>query len=166
MSSKKNVRHLSITSSILLAFSCLSQISFAEANQDSKASYGGFISIFFKPGFPAKDDVLDSSASIKPELFSKIMNENLSLITALPNERVRVIGSTDDTECIGRECIYLSARRALLIEEWLIAHGVSRSRMDPIMVLGKDYPASENNSMDGRELNRRAEIAFSSEDRD
>jgi len=127
------------------------------------ASFADFVPVIFKQAHPRNDGPFDASDGDEPELFSSIMDENLRLIKAQPKRRVRVIGSTDDSECVARECIYLSARRALVIEEWLIVRGVARSRFDPIMLLGENYPASENNGEDGRRRNRRAEIGFSSE---
>lgn len=73
-----------------------------------------------------------------------------------PNSLVDVYGHTDSTGSAAYNQD-LSKRRADSVARYLISRGVSSSRIQT-QGMGKDYPVADNNSPEGRALNRRVEI--------
>lgn len=137
-----------------------SRVAVAQDPVHENSSMEELVPVFFKKGFPCESGSSALSSVEDAEQVVRVLEENLRLIQEQAEKRVRVIGSTDDKECSGSECAYLSVRRALFVQTWLVDHGVAKFRFDPIIVLGQDFPASENNSESGRGRNRRAEVEF------
>lgn len=78
------------------------------------------------------------------------------------DRRVRVEGYTDSTG----EASYnqaLSERRALAVQDALIAQGIERRRVE-IRGFGEQYPVASNDTAAGRQQNRRVEIVISDKD--
>jgi outer membrane protein OmpA-like peptidoglycan-associated protein len=85
------------------------------------------------------------------------MRENLELLRRLPSKKFKVIGSTDDTECAGSECIELSRRRALAVTDWLVRQGLPASMLIPESrgpYMSLEGPHTEAD----RRISRRADI--------
>jgi len=86
----------------------------------------------------------------------RILDPLLQMMRANPNMRVNIEGHTDS---VGPDAYNqaLSERRAYAVIEWLVAHGVARDRLTA-QGLGEGHPVATNQTVQGRQLNRRVEI--------
>ncbi|MGO1070783.1 OmpA family protein [Lysobacter sp. CA199] len=110
----------------------------------------------FESGRPRIGEDLDQSVQ-HPEITLQLMRDNLGLLKRLPSEKFKIIGSTDDRECAGDECIQLSQRRASALIDWLIRQGLPASMLIPEArgpYMGLAGPHTERN----RRISRRADI--------
>jgi OOP family OmpA-OmpF porin len=71
---------------------------------------------------------------------------------------VEIIGFTDNQECSGSECQALSLRRAQVVYDWLVAHGVSPNNLRAPVGRGSDLAIDSNDTELGRQRNRRTEV--------
>ena len=80
------------------------------------------------------------------------------MLTEYDQTLVEVVGHTDSTgsDAINRP---LSQRRADSVVAYLKARNVSAVRLSAYGV-GSDYPVASNDTPEGRQLNRRVEIAL------
>lgn len=95
------------------------------------------------------------STTITPGFRAALDNVAQSMIT-YPNSLVDVMGHTDST---GSDTynLDLSRRRAESVANYLTSRGVSRTRLATIGY-GEQYPVADNNTAEGRAINRRVEI--------
>jgi outer membrane protein OmpA-like peptidoglycan-associated protein len=95
------------------------------------------------------------SATLKPES-EKTLAEILAVLQAQPSLKLLIAGHTDsiNTEAYN---LKLSQQRADAVVSWLIAHGVSASRLSA-KGFGKSQPVADNATATGRALNRRVEL--------
>lgn len=86
-----------------------------------------------------------------------ILNEAARIINSHPNLQVRLLGYTDS---IGSDAynLGLSQRRADSVKAYLVEHGVSPARMIA-EGMGKSF-RYDNNTEEGRYMNRRCELVF------
>lgn len=119
-----------------------------------------FFGVYFKPNQPSPDGMLIPALSETLGDAERALEHDLTVISAFPKDaRFRVVGFTDAKECIGRECVELSLRRAQLIHDWLISHGVSSARLGSPYGYGSARPIGDNTTESGRARNRRAYIS-------
>lgn len=97
------------------------------------------------------------STQIKPAARTNLRNLAVSLDN-YPETNIFIVGHTDDVGSAGYNQT-LSERRAQSAADYLTLQGVARSRLT-VMGLGEDEPVASNQSADGREQNRRVEIAI------
>jgi outer membrane protein OmpA-like peptidoglycan-associated protein len=114
-------------------------------------------------------DVLDSSghiavygihfdtakATIQPDS-EGTLNEITKLLQENPDLKLRVEGHTDNVGAAAANQT-LSEKRAQAVVAWLVAHGVSASRLTATG-FGATKPVADNGSEDGRSKNRRVEL--------
>ena len=96
------------------------------------------------------------SATILPDSF-KILQDVVNLIKVNPNlKRIAVEGHTDNTGSadLNRR---LSQSRAESVMNWLVDHGVDKSRLEA-HGYGPDRPIADNKTVEGRTKNRRVEF--------
>ncbi len=75
-----------------------------------------------------------------------------------PSQKIIIEGHTDSTYT--REYnLELSLRRAQAVAGWLIEHGVDASRLEA-KGYGEFRPIADNNTEEGRALNRRVEMVL------
>ena len=96
-----------------------------------------------------------NSNRLKPTSIS-ILNEVAEIMQANPSHNVRVSGHTDSVGN-AESNQSLSERRAAAVVDFLVNKGVSRSRLSSIG-FGETSPISDNNTAEGRRLNRRVEL--------
>jgi outer membrane protein OmpA-like peptidoglycan-associated protein len=95
-------------------------------------------------------------ATIRPES-DPILRAVLEVLNEQPDiQRLRVEGHTDNRGSV-RYNIGLSKRRARAVVDWLVDRGIDRSRLVAEGV-GPNRPIANNNSEEGRQLNRRVEF--------
>ena len=80
------------------------------------------------------------------------------ILKKYPENRITVIGHTDSTgsDYINKD---LSENRAESVKDLLVRNGVSRSSIVTMGVADRD-PVATNNTMEGRQANRRVELAI------
>lgn len=119
----------------------------------------------FKSGLPGIGDHLHQSLLL-PDIADEQLRENLQLIERIGSESFKVIGSTDDVECVESECPALAKRRAIAVIDWLVRRGIPRSRLIPVArgpYMGlTDTPYTEAE----RRISRRVEIEIELTDAD
>jgi outer membrane protein OmpA-like peptidoglycan-associated protein len=95
------------------------------------------------------------SARLKPES-NRILNQVAEIMVKYPDYRLEINGHTDNT---GSEAYNktLSQDRAKACYEYLIAKGISIRRMSYVG-FGESRPIADNNTLSGRQLNRRVEF--------
>ena len=94
---------------------------------------------------------------------SKIKSENVSILAqdafvllSHPSVNVEVVGYTD-VDGNEKSNTSLSEKRANNVKNYLVAKGVSASRIS-VKALGEANPVADNKTADGKALNRRVEI--------
>jgi outer membrane protein OmpA-like peptidoglycan-associated protein len=90
----------------------------------------------------------DSTATL--EAVAQALKESAGL-------RVMIEGHTDSTNTDSYN-LELSSRRAQAIADWLVKHGIGRSRLEA-KGFGKSKPVADNRTAQGRSLNRRVEAS-------
>ncbi|TAA28066.1 MULTISPECIES: OmpA family protein [Pseudoxanthomonas] len=123
------------------------------------ADPGDFWGVNFKTGQPASGKaLLEAVAGPRDQ---EALENDLALLKRMPPDvPLRVLGFTDSEECSGLSCSELSLRRAQALQDWLLNHGVSKSRLSAPKGLGSARPISSNETEDGRAQNRRAYISY------
>lgn len=86
------------------------------------------------------------------------MNEAVEILKKDPSLKARIEGHTDNT---GEEPAndLLSERRAKRVRDYLVSKGISSSRLN-FVGFGSDHPVETNDTLEGRQMNRRVEIHF------
>jgi OOP family OmpA-OmpF porin len=94
-------------------------------------------------------------AEIRPDA-AIVLDEVVSILSGRPEVRVRVEGHTDAT---GPEAYNqgLSERRATSVLEYLVEHGIGAARLRAVGH-GETKPIANNDTREGRALNRRVEL--------
>jgi len=90
------------------------------------------------------------------------MDRIAQFLAAHPDRNIVIEGHTDSSGSADYNQ-QLSARRAEAVRQALVGRGVEQSRIE-ITALGEEYPIATNQSVAGRQLNRRVELVLSEED--
>lgn len=77
-------------------------------------------------------------------------------LRANPEERVRVVGHTDNTGSRSYN-VELSRERAQAVADYLVSQGVNADQLEAVGV-GPDRPMASNDTAEGRAMNRRVEL--------
>lgn len=88
--------------------------------------------------------------------FQQALNNVAQSMSTYPNSLIDVMGHTDSTGSDSHN-LDLSRRRAESVANYLTSRGVARARIATIGY-GEQYPIADNNTAQGRALNRRVEI--------
>lgn len=113
----------------------------------------------FKEGRPHAGDRL-SDAVTDPDFTLSALARDADIINRFTDFEFQISGTTDNRECAAQECIELSLRRARLVYEWLVAHGVQETRLKPPIGRGDQVPLTDNSTETERSVNRRVIIDF------
>lgn len=95
--------------------------------------------------------------SLKPE-FEAYLKNMARIVNSHTDLRIKIIGHTDSNGS-DEYNIDLSARRAEVIRQFLIAQGVKPDKI-VIEFRGEKDPATSNDTPDGKKLNRRVDFEF------
>lgn len=120
---------------------------------EKKLSYLSSISYFSTQGAVS---IYDSGSSRAKSEAKPLLDKILALAKKHPTSIIRIVGYSDNT---GNEKINLSLsqQRAEGIKNWLISEGVSSKQLKTF-ALGAREPIANNDTPEGRQLNRRVEI--------
>jgi len=86
-----------------------------------------------------------------------ILDQTVDTLKRYPQVRVLVAGHTDNVGTAAYNQS-LSERRAKIVYDYLIAHGIDQSRLDPPVGYGLTKPIDTNDTAEGRARNRRTEL--------
>lgn len=86
-----------------------------------------------------------------------ILDQAADVLQRNPNVMVRVEGHTDS---VGSDAynMGLSDRRAQIVNDYLLSHGVSASQISGVEGFGESRPVQTNDTKEGRAANRRTEL--------
>lgn len=86
-----------------------------------------------------------------------ILDQAVDTLKRYPDVKVEVDGHTDSvgTDAYNQK---LSERRAKIVYNYLIAHGIDASRLDGPKGFGEEKPLDTNKTAEGRQRNRRTEL--------
>lgn len=104
-----------------------------------------------------KNDLLfdTGSAVLKPQAITEI-SKLADILNKYPEDRIRVEGHTDNTGNKSKNEV-LSSRRAEAVKNVLMGRGVKDTQI-MILGMGQTQPIADNQSSQGRALNRRVEL--------
>jgi OOP family OmpA-OmpF porin len=150
---------------LLLFLPATTSIAHMSAEANGSSDYVGAIpvsgpemhAVSFKPGRPTdQDDFLAAVAD--PNEAVAALNHDIELIEAIPSASFAVIATTDNKECQAEECAMLSLRRARLVHDWLVSHGISPERLRGPVGRGNAMPANFESSEEERSIARSAQV--------
>lgn len=99
----------------------------------------------------------DSDSATPKQESAATLQHILDLLTGTPSMRLDVEGHTDDTGAAAHNQ-QLSEQRAASVRAWLVAHGISGSRLES-HGYGSTKPVADNKTPEGKAKNRRVELA-------
>ena len=94
-------------------------------------------------------------ANLKPEAFA-VLNELVEYLNRKDDEKIEIGGHTDNVGKAEANMI-LSTNRANTVREYLITKGIAPERVSS-KGYGLTEPVAENDSAEGRQMNRRTEV--------
>lgn len=112
----------------------------------------------FRSGHPNVGESFEHAAMEPAADQVKRLQTDVNAFKEAPMLHAEVLGFTDNAECLGAECDELSLRRAQVVYEWLVAHGVPRANLKAPKGHGSAMPIGSNETEEGRSLNRRVEV--------
>src|SRR5262249_2285221 len=112
----------------------------------------------FKAGHPLIGESLENAVKAPAAREERGLEEDAQVLKEMPQARVEIVGFTDSHECLGRGCCELSLRRAKVVYEWFLAHGVPAENLESHRGRGSEMAIGDNNSASGRQQNRRTEV--------
>jgi outer membrane protein OmpA-like peptidoglycan-associated protein/opacity protein-like surface antigen len=96
-----------------------------------------------------------NSANLTKESFSILLNA-LQVLTEHPEMQVEIQGHSDNIGSNDYNLI-LSEKRAKVVRDYLVANGINADRLEA-KGIGESDPVADNNTIEGRTLNRRIEF--------
>jgi OOP family OmpA-OmpF porin len=117
-----------------------------------------FVGVEFKTGRPLIGESLGDALKEPVAFAERALEEDAQVLKEMPDARVEIEGFTDNQECSGADCYQLSLRRAKLVYEWFLAHGVSVENLEKPRGRGKEMAIGNNDTEVGRQQNRRTEV--------
>lgn len=115
--------------------------------------------ILFKAGKPSAGESLSSAVSDLVSAEDALQRDRKIILS---NDAIRyaVVGFTDGSECKASDCVSLSFRRAKLVNDWLIAHGVPQKSLKNPEAKGNEIPVGFQSTAEERFISRHATIVY------
>jgi outer membrane protein OmpA-like peptidoglycan-associated protein len=126
---------------------------------------GDLEKIIFKAGHPRNGEALAQALSEPTSEQFEILEANADVLRRTPGITVEIGGFADSHECSKSGCYYLSLRRARVVYEWLVVHGVPVSKLKGPTANGSDWPIDRTGKEEGSQYNRRVQFDSVSPDR-
>jgi len=126
------------------------------ANTYSRADLA---SVTFAYRHPFAGETLENSLS---DFASQkvLLEEATAFLKREPTIHVYVKGYADTAECAHQNCQVLSDRRAQLVYDWLLTHGVNEAQLEGRMGFGNMEPIDFEDTEAQRTRNRRVQFAL------
>jgi outer membrane protein OmpA-like peptidoglycan-associated protein len=115
-----------------------------EISREIKAH--GRVDIYGIEFSPTDQSIQESTSDILPEIV-KYLKANPNVPMVIESHKISALGAPETDSEITRE-------RANAVMDWLIAHGIARSRLQP-RACGRDNPLADNESPAGAQRNER-----------
>ncbi|WP_281849294.1 OmpA family protein [Dyella sp. GSA-30] len=144
----------SLVCSSLLTLSCAAFVN------EAVASTFDIPSVLFGERRPFANDGIETALSGYDNPSEVLKNGAMAIPKLKDHFLVKIVGYTDNHECVVAECDHLSLKRAQLVYKWMLAHGVSARQLLPPEGRGANDPVGDNATSDGRQLNRRVEFQW------
>lgn len=112
----------------------------------------------FKPGRPIRGEGLAASMKAPVDISFQLLDEGVDFIKSGPEIRIEVRGFANEEEGSIADRIVLSERRAKLVYDYLLAHGVPAHQLVGHKGFGSNMPIDTEETAEGRQRNSRAEL--------
>ena len=112
----------------------------------------------FKPGRPIRGEGLAASMKAPVGDSFQLLDEGVDFIKSGPEIRIEVRGFANEEEGSIADRIVLSERRAKLVYDYLLAHGVPAHQLVGHKGFGSNMPIDTEETAEGRQRNSRAEL--------
>jgi OOP family OmpA-OmpF porin len=112
----------------------------------------------FKPNRPSARERLSTSLKDPVASSFEILDEAVETLKRNPEIRIQVNGHANTEEGSIADRLVLSERRAKLVYDYLISHGVPRDQLDGPKGFGSSEPIDTNDTEEGRQRNARVEL--------
>ena len=118
-----------------------------------------FRGVEFQTNMPTPASALDDSVKMPSDTSLAVLQQTADTLQRYPQLKVRIVGFTDDRECtVPIECLQLAHRRATLVYEWFLTHGIVSTQIVAVEARGNNDPIDSNELEEGRQRNRRVEV--------
>jgi hypothetical protein len=124
----------------------------------SSASTVQLTNVDFRSGRPGPEESLVQATSYTEETLNEVLKANARALKEIPELGAEITGFSDQRECSGRDCDELSLRRATLVYQWLVEHGVPASKLRGPSIGDKTFQLENDDAEQGRQLNRRVQF--------
>ncbi|MBX9851627.1 MAG: OmpA family protein [Cytophagaceae bacterium] len=116
--------------------------------------HGDSIQLVFSSGilFDHNSDQLSEDAKKNIDALSEVLKR-------YPDSKISIFGHTDNTGSADYNQ-KLSERRALAVSDYLISKKINSKRFKEVKGHGEEKPVKDNNTLEGRNQNRRVEISI------
>lgn len=137
---------------------CHSMGDFDQKSEKSLLS-AEFLGVKFRSGRPFAGESFQDAMEDLGEEQERRLKIDAEGLRRIPGVRVEIIGFTDDRECSSRKrCRMISLRRAKLVYDWFVAHGVPADKLKEPEGYGSEMAIDSNETEEGRQQNRRVEV--------
>lgn len=113
--------------------------------------------VLFRSDHPGVGESL-SNAVTKPDIEMWSLQETANFLMERPYLDVEIFGHADVKECDKVNCQELSSRRAVMVHDWLINHGVPSMQLKSHEGLGASQPMDKSETEQQRQNNRRVDF--------
>lgn len=117
-----------------------------------------FKKIYFPEGRPYKSESSKDLSNILDKKQLDNLDQLLGALKARPDIGVKVLGFVDMNECNPSACPDLSSRRARIVFDWLLEHGLSSKQLKGPEGLSTAWPLYNDASKEERVFNRRVDF--------
>jgi hypothetical protein len=114
-----------------------------------------FKRIYFQEGRPRRSESADS---VIDQEQTEVLRGLLEALQANPRIGAEIMGFADKQECLASDCHDLSLRRAKIVFDWFLNHGIPAAHLKGPLGESVDWPLDSGETVKGRALNRRVQL--------
>lgn len=117
-----------------------------------------FKRIYFLDGRPRKDESINDLPEILDKKQLSVLGQILEALKERPDIGVKVLGFADRNECAPSDCLDLSLRRARIVVDWLLSHGLPSVQLKGPEGMSTSWPLYKDATKEERIFNRRVDF--------